>query len=1142
MKPIASDLSLISSDPYDVIVVGSGYGGAIAASRMARAGRRVCILERGREFLTGDFPDTLSEAASELQLNLPHERIGSEIGLYDIRVQEQQNVVIGCGLGGTSLINANVSLPPTADVLDDPAWPQELRNDYDSLLKQGFERATEMLKPVPYPDDYPKLHKLEAHQKSAQHMGASFSRTPINVTFKTPVDGVNHVGVEQQACTNCGDCVSGCNYGAKNTTQMNYLPDAWNHGAEIYCQASVRYLEKIDQGWRLHYQQAGVGRDRFDAPTLFVDGKLVVLAAGTLGSNEILLRSREHGLSLSDRLGLGFTGNGDVLGFGYNCDQAIDGIGMGNRKPSSITPVGPCITSVIDLRDQQDRRQQMVIEEGSLPGAIGQILPAALATAAGLLGNDTDSGILDELKENARVWESALRGPYHGAVNHTQTYLIMSHDDGNGQLTLHDDRIKIDWPELGEQENFNIAHDRLTQSTSALGGTFVDNPMWSPLMRNSLVTVHPLGGCGMGNDASNGVVNHKGQVFTGDGDEIYEGLYVSDGSIIPTSLAVNPLFTISALTERCCALIAKDYGWEIDYRLPSAPTREHPSRTIGIRFTETMRGYFSCDASAGDELSSYRDAGALGKSNGEDMSFTLTINATDVNLMLQHAEHPASITGTLMCNALSPLPLTVSHGKFNLFERIPSPPDTRQMRYRMRLSGENGKEFYFDGFKLIKDDPNSLDMWADTTTLYVSVYRGSDDSGELVGKALLRIHTDDFMRQLTTLDVSNAPSWEERLKTTAKFGEFFAGELYQAYGGVFYKEHKSRSPRKKRPLRAPAPEIFPIKTADDVSLRLTRYQGGRKGPVMLVHGLGVASNIFSTDMIETNLVEYLVAHDYDVWLLDNRVSILLDAAKAQSNADQVAQFDYPSAIAKIRSETGADSIQAVVHCYGAVTFFMSMLAGLAGIRSVVCSQIATDMVLPTATAIKTGLHLPSFLDLLGVDSLSAKLPEDGGSLLTKLYDKALGVYALAEAQGKCNNESCHRITFMYAPLYRHDRLNDLLHNNLEELFAEANITTFEHLAAMCRAGKVVDVEGNDTYLPHLDRLNLPILFISGQDNECYLPKSTEITYGKLCQQFGEQNYDRAEIPGYAHIDCIFGEHADVDVFPKMLEHLEKTAL
>ena len=228
-----------------------------------------------------------------------------------------------------------------------------------------------------------------------------------------------------------------------------------------------------------------------------------------------------------------------------------------------------------------------------------------------------------------------------------------------------------------------------------------------------------------------------------------------------------------------------------------------------------------------------------------------------------------------------------------------------------------------------------------------------------------------------------------------------------------------------------------------------------------------------------------------------------------------------------------------MHCYGGTTFFMSMLAGLEGIRSIVCSQIATHAVIPKATQLKTGLHLPSFLGKLGVDSLTADVNDN--NLFENLYDKALGIYAMAEAQGQCSNPTCHRITFMYASLYRHDQLTHLLHDNLDELFGEANMKTFQHLAEICRKGFLVDFDGNDVYLGNLSNLDLPILFISGEDNECYLPESTAITYDLLKQNFNADQYDRKVIKEYGHIDCMFGKNANKDVYPFILEHLEKTA-
>jgi cholesterol oxidase len=210
-----------------------------------------------------------------------------------------------------------------------------------------------------------------------------------------------------------------------------------------------------------------------------------------------------------------------------------------------------------------------------------------------------------------------------------------------------------------------------------------------------------------------------------------------------------------------------------------------------------------------------------------------------------------------------------------------------------------------------------------------------------------------------------------------------------------------------------------------------------------------------------------------------------------------------------------------------------------GVRSVVCSQIATHFVVPTMTKIKTGLHLPSFLDALGVKSLTAYV-DSHADWRERLYDEALKLYPLALKE-ECDNPVCHRISFMYAPLYRHEQLNQLTHDNLHELFGVANIRSFEHIALLARTGHLVDFSGAEVYLPHLDRLAIPIAFLHGAENQCFLPESTEITYNLLRQANDAKLYSRHVIPGYGHIDCIYGKNAVNDVFPLMLSHLEDTA-
>ncbi len=704
MARIASPIEQLKSH-YTVVVVGSGYGGGITASRMARAVApnhqeiTVCVLERGKEFLPGDFdqddklikpgqyPDTEFEAMREVQVDLPQFHSGSRTGLFDLRMNKEINVFIGCGLGGTSLVNANVCIEAEDAVFKAAEWPDEIRSEQGlKELRVGYDLAREMLRPTAYkhktePDKFPPIAKLSALEKSAAHLGAECYPPPINVNFDKLTRDTNHVGVEQHPCVGCGDCMTGCNYRAKNTVLMNYLPDARNNGADIFTEISVRYIERKGNRWLVHYQLLHTGREKFDAPTMFVSADIVVLSAGTLGSTEILLRSKHNGLSLSSRVGENFSGNGDVLAFSYNCDEEINGVGFGHRSPDGRQKVGPCITGVIDMRKQPQLADSMVLEEGSIAGAFAAFLPKLFAAAAALLGKDTDEGLQDRLHEFERQLESLTFGAYRGAVRNTQTMLAMSHDDAKGRLFLEDNRLRISWPDVGTQPNFARVNEKIEKATVALGGTYLNNPLSNQLMGQDLITVHPLGGCIMAASAETGVVNHKSQVFAGaEGTDVYDSLYVNDGSVIPRALGVNPLLTISALAERCCALMARERGWEIDYKLTPIELSKSEPLKLGIRFSESMKGYFSTEVTDNTH-EAFQQGADLGRKAGSPFQFILTIISDDLERTISDVNYASPMIGTVTAPALSPKPLTVTHGKFNYFledsdsTKVPGPTE-----------------------------------------------------------------------------------------------------------------------------------------------------------------------------------------------------------------------------------------------------------------------------------------------------------------------------------------------------------------------------------------------------------------------------------------------------------------------------------
>jgi cholesterol oxidase len=1133
MDRLSSALTAMQSH-YEVVVIGSGYGGAIAASRMARAGRSVGVLERGREFMAGDYPRTPLEGAAQVQYNTALAQVGSPLALLEVHVNEDVNAVVGCGLGGTSLINANVALEADPRLWNDERWPAALRADKAGRDK-GYELARAMLQPSPVSGDFLRLPKLRALKQSAQALGMEdrFSPPPITVTFE---DGINAAGIEQKACVGCGDCNSGCNYDAKNSTHMNYLPDAVSHGADIFTGTAVHSVSRdaATQKWVVRFQEVKLGRENYHAPDLFVSADIVIVSAGTIGSTALLLRSRETGLTVSAMLGEHFTGNGDVLAFAYNTEKVINGVGWGAHAKGEIPPVGPTITGIIDHRNTPDVKDGFVIEEGSLAGPVGAAMVALLGGAAPLEGVDIPAPrpVGEPLDYDARVIESLLRGPYHGALNHTQTILVMAHDDESGQISVDDQgRPRIAWPNAGKQPIFRTVEATLEKSQAPLGGKYVRNPISTRMLKNRTITVHPLGGCGMGEDATRGVVDHAGRVFSGTtGNAVHEGLYVMDGAVMPMSLGVNPLLTISALAERNCALLASARGWNIEY-LSKGTAGTPPSQQMGLRFTETMIGTYT--------------PAKVGIAANSPIEFTLTVESDDLADMLSNPDHLAHTTGTLTCPALSAQPMTITNGTFNLFVVNESDVDERNMNYRMSLDSTEGKTYYLSGQKIITRT-SPVNLWEQTNTLYAEIRDSEPADAPAIGKATLIITPENFLKQQRTLEVTHAPDLKTRLDWTLKFGKFFAGVLFTEYGGVaaplqFY--DPKAPPRPKRALRAPAPQMAFFDTPDGTTLRLTRYAGPADKPlrpVLLIHGSGVSSRIFSTDLIATNLVEYLCAVGYDVWLVDLRVSIEMPSVLVPTNVDKVAREDIPAAVAAVRALTGQPEIQVLGHCMGGMALTMSLLYGLDGVRSAVISQVSAQPVPGTLQKIKAGLHVPGIMDHLGVLDLTAFTEHRPWP--QNLLDEALRLYPLDHKQG-CGSPICHRATFLYGLLYEHEQLNETLHSNLQELLGVHDVEVFMHLAAMVRAGKVVDAKGQDVYLTGrdgmkgLEGMRLPIGFIHGEKNETYLPKSTELTYEMLVRHFPEQPYERHLIPGYGHLDCILGKNAAVDVYPVIARYL-----
>jgi cholesterol oxidase len=436
----------------------------------------------------------------------------------------------------------------------------------------------------------------------------------------------------------------------------------------------------------------------------------------------------------------------------------------------------------VDLRNTANVADGFVVEEGSIPGAIAGLLAEPMGVVAGVTGVDTDDGFWDELKERAQEWLDVLPGRSpDGAMNRTQTFLIMAHDGADGRLQLDQDQVGLVWPGVGDRPLFKRLNDALLTATAATGGTYVASPLFNKAFGHELITVHALGGCPMGDDAGRGATNHQGQVFSGTaGTGVHQGLYVSDGAILPCSVGVNPLLTISALAERNVRLLARDYSWTVDEASDrtAVPFDVYfrPHDRLSIQFTERMAGHCSTSVLDAD---GYLAAEEDGKGRGSSLEFVLTMSSDDLKRMIADPNHAADAVGTVTAPALSAAPLTVHGGQFNLFVDSPDESGVQRMRYRLPLRSVEGRSYFFDGFKLIRDD-GGLDLWDDTTTLFVTITEGDDASGAVVAKGVVHIAPEDFAEQLTTMDARDCRDHPAPLGLAA-FGELFAQDLWKQY-------------------------------------------------------------------------------------------------------------------------------------------------------------------------------------------------------------------------------------------------------------------------------------------------------------------------------------------------------------------------
>lgn len=526
-----------STRDFDYVVVGSGFGGAVSACRLAEKGYAVGVIEMGKRWTAADFPKT----TWNLRRWIWRPGLGL-YGFYNMRPFEHVMILCGNAVGGGSITYANTLLQPPDEVWREGSWKGLAEWERD--MPAHFASARRMLG-VTQNKILGDADRVLKQAADAAGIGDSFYRTDVAVYFgdgpgqPNPDPYFGGEGPPRSSCIGCGGCMVGCRYGAKNTLDLNYLYFAEKRGAKILAETRVVGLRPLgtrgEQGWELTVESstAHLAKQRRT-----ITARHVVLAASALGTMDLLLRMKEAGVlpALSDRLGCDVRTNSESI--------------LGLRFPGARFDMskGIAIGSGIYL----DRFTHIEATRYSKGSDVLGLMATLLVTGTGR-------------RRIARWIGSAFRHPVKfaraswpfGFARETLILLVMQTIDATLRFRL---RRRWFWPFArilssdGARIPTNIpqANAFAERAAAELGGIPITSN--TEILFDMPMTAHCIGGCVMGRDASEGVIDAQHRVFN------YDNLYVVDGAAVGANLGVNPSLTIAALAERAMSFIPPKAG------------------------------------------------------------------------------------------------------------------------------------------------------------------------------------------------------------------------------------------------------------------------------------------------------------------------------------------------------------------------------------------------------------------------------------------------------------------------------------------------------------------------------------------------------------------------------------------------------
>ena len=516
------------SENYDVVVIGSGFGGSVAALRLREKGYSVAVLEAGKRFEDKDFPRT----SWQLRKFLFAPAIGC-FGIQRIHILPDVMVLCGAGVGGGSLVYANTLYQPSDEYFKDSQWAHI--TDWKRELLPWYNQASRMLgvEKNPYFSPSDKAMKDVADEMG---VGDTFTLAPLGIHFGTG-EGVENpdpyfggVGQTRNGCINCGECMTGCRHNAKNTLPKNYLGLAEGAGAEVFPLTTVTKIEEHHDGrWKITTKKTG--RPLFGGKRIFYATDVVV-AAGAFNTQKLLHKMKAKGFlpKLSDALGKLSRTNNEALTGAIMSDPSHD-FTRGAAITSSFYPepsthvepvrygkgsnaMGLLQTFMTDGITSRDRRRHWLKQFIFKPSLIFRIL-------------------------NVRRWSE-------------RTVIALVMQNINSSITVSAKRKILGWgiTSKGDAGRENSAYipaanevvRKIADNYGGIAGGNIGEPLGAPF------TAHFLGGCVIGSDSQSGVIDPYHRVWN------YPRLHIVDGSAITANLGVNPSLTITAQAERAFSL------------------------------------------------------------------------------------------------------------------------------------------------------------------------------------------------------------------------------------------------------------------------------------------------------------------------------------------------------------------------------------------------------------------------------------------------------------------------------------------------------------------------------------------------------------------------------------------------------------